>query len=1051
MRKIFSFFTALVLGGVGLITTVVSSHDVGASAAGPLGGSPSISYQTHVQDIGWQGEVGDGQLAGTTGQSLRLEGIKINLDLDGYTGGIEYQTHIQNIGWQSKVKDGEMSGTEGQSLRLEAIRINLYGQIANDYSVCYRVHAQEFGWLDWTCDGNSAGTATYGYRLEGIEIKMIEKTNPGDMRVGDAYRTRLLKYRTHVQDVGWQDYVWDGEMSGTSGRSLRLEGINISLGDIDPLSGGITYRTHVQNMGWQDWKSDGEMAGTSGQSLRLEGIEIKLTGQLAEYYDVYYRTHVQDIGWQDWVINGAMAGTSGRSLRLEGIEIKIAPKGGGMGAISDEEDPGEQAQSFSISYNLQGGAVTGNPDFYTDKSEDIVLNNPHRTNYEFLGWTGSNGDKPSKEVTISSGTTGPLSYTANWQRKEIADLANYKPVTPVVEMINDNSEYDVSVKIKNEDETLYVNGFEITASYEGEEREAMSRYSTWTRALSGSSWEDMMINEQVSGLELKTGDEKYGKQEIRARAYENINGERYYSDYSEPITVEYNRLNLNLEGGEMPSSNSVSAEEGVIRVDNERNYYVYGKQYKLLNPNKYGYKFLGWTGSNGETPEKNVYISADDRGELEYTAQWEPVPEEYYITLNTPNLQRGDLAGDEMVDSWADYILKAYYDDAEYYVDGFELYQASSKDGEYVLAGMATYGESDHSYYDENGQRHFSDIKIDRSLRTSTVEREMYYKVRAFRMENGEKKYSRLSDAVEIKTGILKIDLDGGTLPDYTSADGVPNIDDGVGYVYLSEEDGYVEGRMYVYDQEYRLMEPERTGWTFVGWTGSNGDTPKKNIKIEAGTTGTLEYKANWVEGEPSPSVEKPTLELEDSETLAVKAFVGYSDYGDYAEGFELGYSYSMGGEYTKYSSWCMDRPVMGASRYNSVIKECNLFPNEIDRNIYLAARGYKTVDGERIYGEWSEPVLIKVQSVEFDLDGGDLDGMGMGYGTIEEEPFTSLEPTAKGYIIGKRYKVAQPMKDGYIFKGWTGSNGEIPEYNLYIEKSENQPLHYKANWERIG
>lgn len=140
----------------------------------------SIKYQTHVQDVGWQNWKSNGEMAGTTGRSLRLEGIKINLDLNGYTGGIEYRTHVQNIGWQDKVADGEMLGTSGRSLRLEAIRINLTGEVAEDYSVCYRVHAQNFGWLGWACDGDSAGTATYGYRLEGIEIRIIKKTEPGD-------------------------------------------------------------------------------------------------------------------------------------------------------------------------------------------------------------------------------------------------------------------------------------------------------------------------------------------------------------------------------------------------------------------------------------------------------------------------------------------------------------------------------------------------------------------------------------------------------------------------------------------------------------------------------------------------------------------------------------------------------------------------------------------------------------------------------------------------------------------------------------------------------
>ena len=124
-----------------------------------------------------------------------------------------------------------------------------------------------------------------------------------------------------MQDVGWQNYVQDGQMSGTSGRSLRLEGMNIKLLNNINKNINIKYQVHVQDIGWQEWKKNDEMAGTSGRSLRLEGIKIYLEN--AEDYSIMYRVHVQDIGWQDWKYNGEMAGTSGRSLRLEGIEIKI--------------------------------------------------------------------------------------------------------------------------------------------------------------------------------------------------------------------------------------------------------------------------------------------------------------------------------------------------------------------------------------------------------------------------------------------------------------------------------------------------------------------------------------------------------------------------------------------------------------------------------------------------------------------------------------------------------------------------------------------------------
>jgi GH25 family lysozyme M1 (1,4-beta-N-acetylmuramidase) len=71
------------------------------------------------------------------------------------------------------------------------------------------------------------------------------------------------------------------------------------------------------------------MSGTQGKSKRLEAISIELTGDIANYYDVYYRVHAQDIGWMAWAKNGENAGTAGGGKRLESIQIVLVAKGAG--------------------------------------------------------------------------------------------------------------------------------------------------------------------------------------------------------------------------------------------------------------------------------------------------------------------------------------------------------------------------------------------------------------------------------------------------------------------------------------------------------------------------------------------------------------------------------------------------------------------------------------------------------------------------------------------------------------------------------------------------
>lgn len=286
--------------------------------------NPSVTYQTHVQDYGWQEWKNDGEMSGTSGQSKRLEGI--NIKLENLSGSVEYQTHVQDIGWQGWKSNGAMAGTSGQSKRLEAIKIKLSGDAANKYDIYYRVHAQGYGWLGWAKNGESAGSEGYSKRLEGIEIKLVKKGGAAPGSISRPFVCKTITYQTHVQNIGWQAEKADGEVSGTSGQSLRLEAIKIKLGS--SIDGGLTYATHVQDIGWQSFVSNGQLSGTSGQSKRLEAIKINLTGNAANQYDIYYRVHAQNFGWLGWAKNGQSAGTSGYSYRLEAIQIVLVSKGG---------------------------------------------------------------------------------------------------------------------------------------------------------------------------------------------------------------------------------------------------------------------------------------------------------------------------------------------------------------------------------------------------------------------------------------------------------------------------------------------------------------------------------------------------------------------------------------------------------------------------------------------------------------------------------------------------------------------------------------------------
>lgn len=365
-----------------------------------------IAYTSHVQDYGWQDWKTDGTSSGTSGQSKRLEGIKIKTG-GSINGGVSYKTHVQDIGWQDWVQNGELAGTSGQSKRLEAIQIKLTGSAGDSLSVWYRVHAQDYGWLGWAKDGDSAGTEGLSKRLESIEVIVLPKgqvPDDYDSSVG-AMKKKALSYSTHIQDYGTQtgfsDSVDEPITLGTTGEGKRLEGLTLQLdGDLSQL--GISYGAHIQDIGWQEDRSNGSFAGTTGQSKRIEALHVALGDSSS--YSIWYRAHVQDYGWLGWAKDGENAGTVGLSKRMEAIELVILPKG----QTPPEYDPSGDSVKTSIleysSHISQIGTVSGVAD---SLCADIVL-----------GTTGQSKHLEGFRLGVSDSTEnigGSIEYRAHVQ------------------------------------------------------------------------------------------------------------------------------------------------------------------------------------------------------------------------------------------------------------------------------------------------------------------------------------------------------------------------------------------------------------------------------------------------------------------------------------------------------------------------------------------------------------------------------------------------------------------------------------------------------------
>lgn len=106
-------------------------------------------------------------LIGTTGQGKRLEAISINID------GIDfsYLVHVQGLGDVGGSIKGQVLGTIGEKIRLEGIAFNVKS-IPKGYKLLYRTHIEKQGWGKWCNAGQYSGTKGKGLRMEAVEIKI---------------------------------------------------------------------------------------------------------------------------------------------------------------------------------------------------------------------------------------------------------------------------------------------------------------------------------------------------------------------------------------------------------------------------------------------------------------------------------------------------------------------------------------------------------------------------------------------------------------------------------------------------------------------------------------------------------------------------------------------------------------------------------------------------------------------------------------------------------------------------------------------------------------
>ena len=159
--------------------------------------------------------------------------------------------------------------------------------------------------------------------------------------------------------------------------------------------------------------STGNRSYTAHWSLNTYSITYDLNGGTASGNPTSYTVESATITLNQPTKTGyTFTGWSGTDLTGEDNLTVTIP----AGSTGDRSYTAHWSlNTYSITYDLNGGTVSGNPDFYTVESAAITLNPPTRTGYTFIGWSGTDlSGSDNLTVTIPAGSIGNRSYIAHW-------------------------------------------------------------------------------------------------------------------------------------------------------------------------------------------------------------------------------------------------------------------------------------------------------------------------------------------------------------------------------------------------------------------------------------------------------------------------------------------------------------------------------------------------------------------------------------------------------------------------------------------------------------
>ena len=266
----------------------------------------------------------------------------------------------------------------------------------------------------------------------------------------------------------------------------------------------------------------------------------------------------------------------------------------------------------------------------------------------------------------------------------------------------------------------------------------------------------------------------------------------------------------------------------------------------------------------------------------------------------------------------------------------------------------------------------------------------------------------------------------------------------------------------------FRLEEPTRTGYTFAGWTGSNGTTPQTDVGIAQGSIGNLYFEANWTAN--GYKILYTGVEGADVSTFPTKHVFGK----DTAIPNPTKTDYSFAGWKVNGSAAARDLTLSGTAYTADIALEATWTANEFTIT-YSGVEGadVSTFPTKHVFGKDTaipNPTKTGYGFAGWKVNGSaaarDLTLSGTAYtadialeATWTANEFTITYSGVEGadvstfptkHVFGKDTAIPNPTKTGYGFAGWK-VNGSAAARDLTLSGTAyTADITLEATWTKL-